>query len=152
MTDLNAAAGTAANNRATTAPRGLSEQARADWGALAQPTGTPDRFDAAATVGLPEPVRRWLGHAIAPGTPLRSAVELHMHGEIRLGAWRRFTAVQRLTLEGGFVWAATAWLFGLPVTGLWSLRAADWRPAASCRRRVTCIPRPPRCTGRLRSP
>lgn len=69
------------------------------------------------TAALPEPVRRWLGHAIAPGTPLRTAAELQMHGEIRLGAWRRFTAVQRLTPGGGFVWAATAWLLGLPVTG-----------------------------------
>jgi hypothetical protein len=84
---------------------------------LARPTDTPDRFEPAATVGLPEPVRRWLSHAIAPGTPLRSAVELRMHGQIRLGAWRRFTAVQRLTPGGGFVWAATARLFGLPVTG-----------------------------------
>jgi hypothetical protein len=39
-----------------------------------------------------------------------------MHGEVRLGAWRTFTALQRLA-PTGFVWAATARLFGLPVTG-----------------------------------
>jgi Family of unknown function (DUF6544) len=105
------------SGRETTAPRGLTERARADWAMLAQPTDTPDRFHPAATVGLPEPVRRWLAHAIAPGTPLRSAVELRMHGQIRPGAWRPFTAVQRLTPGDGFVWAATARLFGLPVTG-----------------------------------
>lgn len=101
----------------TAVPRGLTEPVRADWAALAQPTATVERFDPALTAGRPDPVRRWLGHAIAPGAPLRSAVELHMHGEIRLGAWRRFTAVQRLTPTGGFVWAATARLKGLPVMG-----------------------------------
>jgi hypothetical protein len=98
-------------------PRGLTEQARADWAALAQPTAAPEAFDHSAVVGLPEPVRRWLVHAITPRTPLRSSVELRMHGEIRLGAWRRFTAVQRLTPGGGFLWAATARVLRLPVTG-----------------------------------
>ena len=117
MTDVDAAAARPRGNRQTPTPRGLTAQARADWAALAQPTATPERFDPAITAALPEPVRRWLGHAIAPGTPLRTAAELQMHGEIRLGAWRRFTAVQRLTPGGGFVWVATAWLLGLPVTG-----------------------------------
>src|SRR4051794_13952344 len=48
-------------------PRGLTEQARADWAALARPTATPERFEPATTAALPEPVRRWLDHAIAPG-------------------------------------------------------------------------------------
>ena len=34
-----------------------------------------ETFDPAAITGLPEPARRWLGHAIAPGTPLWSSVE-----------------------------------------------------------------------------
>ncbi len=42
---------------------------------------------------------------------------VRMHGQIRLGAWRSFTAVQRLTSTGGFVWAATARMLGLPVVG-----------------------------------
>ena len=113
MTGIDATAGMERSN----APRGLTEPVRGDWAVLAEPTGTREPFDPAATAGLPEPVRRCLSHAIALGAPLRSAVELRMHGEIRLGAWRPFTAVQRLTPAGGFVWAAQARLFGLPVIG-----------------------------------
>jgi deazaflavin-dependent oxidoreductase (nitroreductase family) len=98
-------------------PRGLTRPARADWAALARPTASRACFDPASTAGLPEPVRRWLGHAIVPGTPLREAVELRMHGEIRLGTWRPFTAVQRLVPADGFVWAATARLLGVPIVG-----------------------------------
>ncbi|HEY2290488.1 MAG TPA: DUF6544 family protein [Thermoanaerobaculia bacterium] len=51
-------------------------------------------FDPAALAHLPEPARRYLTHAIAPGTPLASAVRLKMHGEIKLkgprrAVWRR---------------------------------------------------------------
>ncbi|GAA1908789.1 hypothetical protein GCM10009716_18410 [Streptomyces sodiiphilus] len=67
--------------------------------------------------GLPEPVRRWLTHAIAPGTPLRETAELSMRGEIRLGAWRPFRATQVLAPPRGFIWAATTRVAGLPVTG-----------------------------------
>ena len=45
-----------------------------------------ETFDPAAIMGLPEPARRWLGHAIAPGTPLWSSVELTMH-EVRISRW-----------------------------------------------------------------
>ena len=41
-----------------------------------------------------------------------------MHGQIRIGAWRRFCAVQRASLAYGFVWAAAARMFGLPIVGL----------------------------------
>src|SRR5437868_9437446 len=74
-------------------------------------------FDSAATMGLPEPARRWLSHAIAPGTPLWGSVELTMHGRIKLGRWRPFTARQVLSPPAGYTWAATARLAGLPVTG-----------------------------------
>jgi hypothetical protein len=67
--------------------------------------------------GLPEPARRWLLHAIAPGTPLYPSVELSMRGEIKLGSWRPFTARQVLAPPRGFIWAASTRLFGLPVTG-----------------------------------
>ena len=76
-----------------------------------------ETFDPAATMGLPEPARRWLSHAIAPGTPLWSRAELAMHGQIKLGRWRPFTAHQVLTPPGGYIWAATTRLAGLPVTG-----------------------------------
>jgi hypothetical protein len=90
---------------------------RADWRALARPTPTAAAtYTPAATAGLPEPVRRWLDRSIDPGTRLATSVELRMHGEIRLGVWRPFTAVQRLAPDG-FVWAARLRLAGLPVTG-----------------------------------
>src|SRR5437764_9169948 len=76
-----------------------------------------ETFDPAASAGLPEPARRWLGHAIAPGTPLWSSVELTMHGQIKLGRWRPFTARQVLTPPDGYIWAARTRLAGLPVTG-----------------------------------
>jgi hypothetical protein len=106
-----------APSRNAQAPRGLTGQARADWAALGRPTEPLVVFEPTALAGLPEPARRWITHAIAATTPLRTSVELRMHGEIRLGAWRPFTAVQRLTPAGGFVWAATARLFGVPIIG-----------------------------------
>ncbi len=98
-------------------PPGLSTEAARDWAALGAPGGAPAVFEAGAVAGLPEPVRRWLLHAVAEGTPLWRAVELDMHGEIRIGRWARFTAVQRLSVDRGFVWAATARPLGLPVVG-----------------------------------
>ena len=77
---------------------------------------TGETFDPAMISGLPEPAHRWLCHAIAPGTPLWSSVELTMHGRIKLGRWRPFTARQVLSPPGGYTWAATARLAGLPVT------------------------------------
>jgi hypothetical protein len=80
-------------------------------------TATAETFDPAMTRGPPEPARRWLSHAIAPGTPLWDRPELTMHGQIKLGRWRPFTARQVLTPPGGYVWAAKTRLAGLPVTG-----------------------------------
>jgi hypothetical protein len=95
----------------------LTGDLRGDWADLGAARGAPARFDPEMAAALPEPVRRWLRHAIAPGTPLRTSVELAMHGDIRLGAWRGFTATQRLSADRGFVWAATARMFGLPIIG-----------------------------------
>jgi hypothetical protein len=44
-------------------------------------------------------------------------VQLFMRGQIRLGQWRPFTARQVLAPPAGYIWAATARLAGLPVTG-----------------------------------
>jgi hypothetical protein len=88
-----------------------------DWTALGAPSAPPATFEVASVAGLPEPVQRWLRHAIAEGTPLVRSVRLEMHGEIRIGRWAPFTAVQRLSVADGFVWAATARPFGLPVVG-----------------------------------
>jgi hypothetical protein len=77
-----------------------------------------DAFDPDAILGLPEPARRWLTHAIEPGLPLVDAVELEMHGEVRLGnRWLRFTAIEALVPDSGFVWSAHTRLAGLPVSG-----------------------------------
>jgi hypothetical protein len=43
---------------------------------------------------------------IEPGTPLASAVQLAMHGEIRLGRWRCFRAREVLHHSRGFLWEA----------------------------------------------
>ena len=80
--------------------------------------GTPageQTFDGGA--GLPEPVRRYLGHAIAPGARLANAVRLRMHGEIKLGRWRPFDAEQVISRTRGMIWTARTRLFGLPVGG-----------------------------------
>jgi len=66
-------------------PQGLTEEARADWLDLATATEEPATYDSAMTADLPEPVRRWLAHVIAPGTLLLTSVELSMRGQIRLG-------------------------------------------------------------------
>jgi hypothetical protein len=76
-----------------------------------------ESFDPTIVQDLPEPARRWLTHALAPGTPLWASTELTMHGSIRIGSWRRFTATQVLAPPDRYVWAATARFFGLPVVG-----------------------------------
>jgi hypothetical protein len=77
----------------------------------------PDVFHNGATRHLPDPIRRWLCHAIKPNAPLLEHVRLSMHGQIRLGTWRRFTARQLLEPPNAFTWAATAHVVGLPVIG-----------------------------------
>jgi hypothetical protein len=97
-------------------PAGLTPEARQDWASLGRPAGS-GVFERTAVRGLPEPVGRWLTHAIPEGTPLATAVQVRTHGEIRIGTWARFTAVQRIGLTGGYVWAASARVRGLPVVG-----------------------------------
>ena len=94
-----------------------ARRVRRDWELLARSGEPPEPFDPSMVGDLPEPARRWLTHAITPGTPLWPSVVLTMRGEIRLGAWRPFTARQVLAPPRGFVWAATARFLGLPVTG-----------------------------------
>lgn len=83
-----------------------------------RPAPQTDVYDPAMLAGYPEPARRWLSHAIEPGLPLLPAVELRMHGEIRLGRrWRRYTAIEALVPGAGFVWAARTRIGHLPVSG-----------------------------------
>jgi hypothetical protein len=88
-----------------------------EWEELLGHPATASAFAPEMIADLPELVRRWLSHAITPGTPLWPAVELTMRGQIRIGLWRPFTARQVLVPGRGFIWAATARVAGLPVTG-----------------------------------
>jgi hypothetical protein len=74
-------------------------------------------FQTAELSSLPEGVRRYLEHAIAPETRLSHAVRLRMHGEIKLQRWLPFKADQVIVWGRGFVWRATVRMFGLPVRG-----------------------------------
>ena len=76
-------------------------------GRLLRPA-SPERFGPAELDGLPEPVRRHLAQAIAPGTPLATAARLRMRGAIKVGRWLPFRARQVLNPHHGFVWTARA--------------------------------------------
>src|SRR6266487_1041588 len=68
----------------------------------------PGTFTGAELEGLPEPARRHLAAAIAPGTPLAVSARLRMRGSIKVGRWLPFRARQVLSPHHGFVWAARA--------------------------------------------
>ncbi len=69
-------------------------------------SAAPGSFTGAELAGLPEPARRHLTQAIAPGTPLATSARLRMRGHIKLGGWLPFRARQVLNPHHGFVWAA----------------------------------------------
>ena len=78
----------------------------------------PPRFTDALVADLPEPARRYLRHAIAPGTPLAPAVRLALEGTMTPtpgGAPVELTADEVLAPQRGFVWTARARMAGLPV-------------------------------------
>jgi hypothetical protein len=69
----------------------------------------PGSFSHAELEGLPDPVRRYLGTAIAPGTSLAASARFRQHGSIKFGKrWVRFRARQILAPHHGSVWAARA--------------------------------------------
>jgi hypothetical protein len=68
---------------------------------------------------LPEAARRYLEHAIAPGTPLATTVRLTMHGEIKLRQWMPFQAEQVIRAERGMIWKARVG------SGLGQIRGSD---------------------------
>lgn len=98
----------------------MSKQPSLDELWVSAPASGPD-FDPASLTTLPEPACRYLAHAIAPGTPLASAVRLRMHGEFRLKGWCPFTAEQVLRWDGEMLWRATMMMHGLPIKGFDSL-------------------------------
>lgn len=101
-----------------TLPHGLTTEAARDWSELTA-LGPGPRFDPATLPpDLPEPTRRWIRHAVAPGTPLFRAARLEMTGAIRLGQrWHHVEADQVLAPGVGYVWAARTHIGGLPVAG-----------------------------------
>jgi hypothetical protein len=58
-------------------------------------------------VSLPEPVRRYLGHALPEGAPASPAVRLDMTGRIKVGTWLPFTAAEEIDGRS-FTWRARA--------------------------------------------
>ncbi len=79
------------------------------------PSGSAFRPDRLAA--LPEAARRYLEHAIAPGTTLASAVRLRMHGEIKLRRWLPFTAQQVIHWGRGMIWKAAVRMSGMTIRG-----------------------------------
>src|SRR5690348_11206542 len=74
-------------------------------------------FDPQALGDVPDKVRAYLTHAIAPGAQLASAVRLWMHGRIKLGRWRKFKAQQVIVAKRGMIWRAHLRMSGLSVRG-----------------------------------
>ena len=67
--------------------------------------------------GLPAAAERWLAHAVRPGSEGFRHAELRMHGEILVGRWRPFRALQSLDPGLAFTWAATAGRGPLAIRG-----------------------------------
>ncbi|MBE9070724.1 hypothetical protein IQ260_29210 [Leptolyngbya cf. ectocarpi LEGE 11479] len=82
-------------------------------------------------VDLPEPVGRYLKHAISAATPLASAVRLRMHGEIKLKQWQPFQAEQVIYPQRGMIWQAITRVNRLPVRGwdrlIYGKGAMQWK-------------------------
>jgi hypothetical protein len=89
------------------------------WRGL-QPEPAAETFDPASVAGLPEPARRYLLRAIAPGTPLARSVVIEMDGRIGLrpGADKLpFRSQLLVAPPGAFVWRATAGAGAMRLSG-----------------------------------
>lgn len=79
------------------------------WRRLARVDERGMPFEPRMVDGMPDAARRWLLHAIAPGTVLAQVVELRMHGTLRLKRGAKplpMRAEQVLAPPEGFVWRA----------------------------------------------
>lgn len=74
-------------------------------------------FNEGSLAGVDGLAKRYLEHAIEPGTKLAKAVRLTMHGEIKLSAWLPFRAEQVIRLDRGMLWQASLKMMGLPTSG-----------------------------------
>lgn len=129
---------------------GSREEDRA-WAAIAGGSVRDvDRFDPTMLEGLPQPARRYLAHAIAPGTPLHRTVELEMRGTFLLGDTREsatpydMRARQILAPPNAFVWRPSMRSGAMTITGSDGLQGGEaWTrfwlvglvPVANVRRR-----------------
>ena len=76
------------------------------WRSLETPPAT-EKFTPEMVADLPEPVGRYFLHAIQPGTPLASSVQLKMHGSFKIEPrWMPMQADEILS-TAGFLWRAT---------------------------------------------
>ena len=79
------------------------------WRSLkSKPTNTI--FTQEMVAELDEPVQRYFLHAIAPGTPLATCVELEMSGSFQLkpeSEWLSMQASEMISTSPGFIWKAT---------------------------------------------
>lgn len=73
----------------------------------------PGLFDPAMVACLPEPAQRYFKYSIAPGTPLKTVVDLRMSGQFGMGdrsrpGYMSMSARQVLAMPVGFVWKMRA--------------------------------------------
>ncbi|WIJ26945.1 DUF6544 family protein [Devosia sp. RR2S18] len=100
----------------------IGEAERA-WSSIEQGALPGDRiFDPNMVQGLPETARRYFIHAIAPGTPLKTTVELEMRGTFLLGDRAKFQtyemeARQILAPPDQFVWIQSLRSGPMHITG-----------------------------------
>lgn len=93
------------------------------WAAIATAALPPDTlFEPAMVSHLPEVVQRYFLHAIAPGTPLRTTVQLQLKGTFLLGDGTNsqlydMEASQILAPPNQFVWTPTLRSGLLTITG-----------------------------------
>lgn len=83
---------------------------------------TPDKFDPAMVACLPEPAQRYFLYTIAPGTPLKTVVDLRMSGRFGMGdktspGYMRMIARQVMAMPDGFVWKMRARRGALSISG-----------------------------------
>jgi hypothetical protein len=90
--------------------RKAMREAEAAWGDIAsRARQSTSAFDPPLVASLPEIAQRYFNHAIAPGTPLRTTVELEMRGTFLLGSKSeyqtyRMAARQILAPPSEFIW------------------------------------------------
>lgn len=101
----------------------FDEEIRQSLLALKRRGGAPEEvFSHESLAQHPEPVRRFLTHAIADGARLAGSVDFQMQGEILLnprGKWQEFTAREVIAGRHGFVWDAQV------KAGILSVRGVD---------------------------